>query len=109
MPRFENGVTTASRSLFVGLLESTLVLALASAVSNMGVLFSLGLLLISIWGLMDLSHRITYWGIAYTAGWFLGLIIVGPETLMGWELTITEAIVVSFLALKTIRRIDRAF
>src|SRR2546425_57537 len=107
MPTFNNGLSTSSRGLIMGLVQSSVIIAVASAVAGLGVLASVGLLAVSILGLTDLSYRMNYWGIAYTVGWLIGLVLVGPSVLSGWELQVTEVLVVFFLALKTLRKVNR--
>ena len=91
----------------MGLLQSSVVVAMASAIANLDAFASAGLLVVSVMGLMDLSHRMNYWGITYTGGWLIGLALIGPATLSSWELQVTEIVVVFFLVLKTLRKVDR--
>lgn len=106
MPSFDNGLLTSSRGLLMGLVQSSIVMVAASAVTNLGVLASVGLIAVSILSLMNLSHKMNYWGIAYTAGWLMGLLLIGPSILSGWELQATGVLVVLFLALKASRKVN---
>jgi hypothetical protein len=109
MPTLENGLSTSTRGLIIGLVQSSVVMTMAAAVVSLGALASVGLLAVSILGLMDLSHRMNYWGVAYTGGWLIGLVLVGPSVLSGWELQATEVLVVFFLALKASRKVNIPF
>ncbi len=106
MPTFDNGLSTSTRGLLMGLVQSSVVMAVASAFASLGALASIGLLAVSILGLMDLSHRMNYWGVAYTGGWLIGLLLVGPSVLSGWELQATEVLAFFFLALKSVRKLN---
>ena len=91
----------------MGFVLCSLILAIAASLAATDALASAGLAALSLIGLMELSHRANYWGIAYTGGWILGMVLVGPELLSGWEFEATILIVFAYFVLKVARRVER--
>jgi hypothetical protein len=109
MPTFGNGISTSMTGLLMGLVQSSLVMGVAASLAGTSAIAGAGLAALSLIGLIELSHRANYWGIAYTGGWGLGLILAGPQLMSGWEFQATALVVFAYFALKVARKIEREF
>jgi hypothetical protein len=107
LPTLEDGASTSLRGLTIGFVQSSLVIAVAASIAGLNPLLSAGLAALSLISLKELSHRMNYWGIAYTAGWGLGLWLIGPEVLSQWEYELTVLMVGSYLVLKIVHKAER--
>jgi hypothetical protein len=111
LPTLEDGVSRSLKGLTIGFVQASLVMAVATTIAGLNPLLSAVLAPLSLISMKEFSHRTNYWGIAYTAGWGLGLWLIGSQVLSQvlsqWEYEPTLLLVGFYLALKVVHKTDR--
>jgi len=97
MPDASQGFKTAIYSAFFGIIISSLLHALAKndpMIDSFLVLFEL----LSIFVVIEVIENMTFWGIGYSLGYLLGIVIVGKSMMEPWEQSLlTLGLIVAIL------------
>ncbi len=100
MPDLGDGLTTAIVGPLLGFVASAVVSAVLPG-SGLVILFNLFSILVGIISLQNAK----YWGVMYSAGYFIGLLLIGKYFMEPWEYPIYLVIIGFFIFLKVTRKL----
>jgi hypothetical protein len=106
MPDIGNGLITSIMGAVLGVVASASVSALLPAAapgagSNLAVLFNLFSI---VFGLSSLQSA-KYWGLMYSAGYFIGIALIGKYLMEPWEYPIYLLVIGFYIFLKITRKL----
>lgn len=101
----EHGVIKAVTSLVFGFILSALINSIfPSTMGEGGKILAVFInALLTIAGIIQLE-KAKYWGLSYSLGFFLGLIIIGQHLMEIWEWSLYFLIILLYIILKFVRK-----
>lgn len=106
MPSAKDGLVKAFLVIIFGalfslLISEFLISALGEGGKILAVLVNAFTILV---GLSELD-KANYWSIPYTAAYFVGLLLLGPYFIVGWELILYAVVILFYFLKKSLRKI----
>ena len=106
MPDMGNGLTTAIMGTVLGFVASAVVSAVLPATmpgagNGLAVLFNLVSIIVGLGSLQSAK----YWGLLYSAGYFLGIALIGKYFMEPWEYPIYLLVIGFYIFLKISRKL----
>jgi hypothetical protein len=106
MPDAGQGLTTAIIGPVIGLVASAIVSAILPAMipgagNSLAVLFNILSVIVGIESL----QKAKYWGLLYSAGYFVGIALIGRYFMESWEYPIYLLVIGFYIFLKISRKV----
>ena len=104
MPRAEHGFKRAMIAMVMGFIFSAILDTMTPVIGLDTTLIRVGFNMLAISASLITYRNANYWGISYTLGYFLGLLVFGNFFMEPWELLLYAGIMGFYLVLKGGRR-----
>ena len=101
MPDMGNGLITAITGTVMGFVASAVVSAALGSGNGLAVLFNLISIIVGIESLKSAK----YWGLLYSAGYFMGIALIGKYFMEPWEYPIYLLVIGFYIFLKISRKL----